>query len=189
VLSFAGATRVAADLVSVLGDADGFGLFAPIENGRLWVDELGGQYFTDYREVEELATAPQTDLWATPGFNPSMSAPWTHTYVADFVPSDAVLTLYLAGIADFAPAELLVDGHSLATLNFAGQPQTTHIVEVPVPAPYLDGSTQFRIDAHPVDGYILDFASLTIVPEPTSLVLLLLGALATASRKFRRRTR
>jgi MYXO-CTERM domain-containing protein len=174
-------TAATADLMSMYGDADGFGFGAPEEDGRLWRDDFGGSFFTDYRDADDLASAPITDIWAGAS---DIGLPWDHVYDLDFAPTGASLRIYIAGFADIGAVNLLVDGDLLTTFNFPGQFQTTHILDVPVPLSYVDGDTTFHLTGGPTgDGYIMDYARLTVTPAPAALALLGLGGLAGARRR------
>jgi len=151
---FAASTAHAQD--GMYGDADGFGFGAPEVDGALWRDELGGVFFTDYRDSDDLADAPQTDIWDS-NFG-ILDQPFTIETTQTGV--DATFRIYIAGFADIGPADLFVDGDLLTTFDFPGEFQTTHILEVPVDARYIDGSTEFQLSTPDGDGYIIDYAAL-----------------------------
>src|SRR5215472_16050812 len=64
-----------ADVVSLLGDKDCFGVpgAASCPAGSLFVGDLGGTFFADYRTPTDPAF---TDIWSTPG-----GVSYTHMYV------------------------------------------------------------------------------------------------------------
>jgi hypothetical protein len=181
VMAFAACSAMAGNFITMYGDADGFGFGAPQDvDGALWRDEFGGTFFTDYRDPEDLASAPNTDHWDGLG----SFSPWTYDYALDFAPTAASLRLYIAGFADIGAVSLVSDGSVLTTFNFPGQFQTTHVLDIPVPLSHIDGSTTFSLQGPDGDGCIIDYARLTIVPEPTTLVLV---ALTATTALFRRR--
>ncbi|MEO1008774.1 MAG: GC-type dockerin domain-anchored protein [Planctomycetota bacterium] len=151
---------VLADEQVFYGDADGFGFGAPEVDGALWRDGLGGVFFTDYRDAGDIASAPMTDWWDAFG---------TQTWTFDYDPSgidSANLHFYAAGYGDFTgPAEVFVEGTLLATLDFAGQFQTTHIIDLDVPTGLLDGSTSVEFRTPDGDGYIVDYARLDLIGD------------------------
>jgi|GEM_PF-5713739 len=168
-----------AQIESFWGDADGFGtLGAPVDvDGALWRDDFGGSFFTDYREADDLATAPETDIWDAP-----VSPSWSHVYDATGATS-ANLHLYIAGFADIGAVDFFVDGSLLTTFDFPGQFQTTHVLDVAVPLSFIDGDTSFTLGTNGSDGYIIDYARLDVVPAPASAALLGLGGLAAIRRR------
>lgn len=173
-----------ADVVSLYGDIDGFGFGAPQDvDGALFVDEFGGIKMHDYREADDLANAPLTDWWNT---IEEIGGPWMHEYDLGAAPVSATLHLYLAGIADISPIDLEADGDVIYTLDFDGQNQVTHVLDIEVPLQYIDGTTSFEFVGWWNDGYILDYAQLTIIPAapaPSALVLLALSAAAIGRRR------
>jgi len=169
-------SQAQAIIVSNYGDKDGFGFGAPEVDGGSYL-AFGGAFFTDYRDAGDLANAPLTDIWDT-----LIVPTWTHVYDPTGATS-ASLRIYLAGIADddggARDCDLLVDGDLLAPISYATDEfETTHILEYNIPLGYIDGSTTFSFTANDDavnDGYIIDYARLTVVPEPATLALLLIG--------------
>src|SRR5215472_14392036 len=64
-----------ADVISLLGDKDCFGVpgATSCPAGSLFVTDLGGTFFADYRTPTDPAF---TDIWSTPG-----GVSYTHMYV------------------------------------------------------------------------------------------------------------
>jgi hypothetical protein len=170
-----------AQVVSLYGDKDGFGFGAPQDvDGADFVDDFGGIKMHDYRQADDLDNAPLTDTW---NIIDEIGGPWMHEYEVHFQPDGATLHLYLAGIADIDPIDLLADGDVIYTLDFEGQNTATHVVDIEVPVQYLDGTTSFEFVGWWNDGYIMDYAELTITPAPSSLALLGLCALMAGRRR------
>lgn len=170
-----------AEVVSLYGDIDGFGFGAPQDvDGALFVDDFGGIKMHDYREANDLEFAPLTDTWNT---IEEIGGPWMHEYQLVPEPTAATLHMYLAGIADIDPIDLLADGDVIYTLDFEGQNQTTHVVDIEVPLQYIDGTTSFEFVGWWNDGYIMDYAQLTIMPGPSSLALLALSTILIGRRR------
>jgi hypothetical protein len=168
-----------ADLItSSVGDEDCFGLGGICADGDKFVD-LGGTFFADYRDAGDLASAPHTDYWNSPGVQS-----WTHNYVlTGGTPISASLDLFIAGVADIGPVSFFADNSLIATFDFPGLFDTAHFLTVAVPLVLIDGSTMFLIGPSEGDGYIIDYSTLrvetttTSVPEPGTLALLGIGLL------------
>ncbi|MDY7110567.1 MAG: MYXO-CTERM sorting domain-containing protein [Planctomycetota bacterium] len=170
-----------AQVVSLYGDIDGFGFGAPQDvDGADFVNDFGGIKMHDYREADDLANAPLTDTW---NIIDEIGGPWVHEYQPLAEPDGAMLHMYLAGIADIDPIDLLADGDVIYTLDFEGQNRITHVVDIPVPLQYIDGTTTFEFVGWWNDGFIMDYAELTITPAPSSLALLALSALLVGRRR------
>lgn len=167
-----------ATLISnTVGDVDCFGLGGSCADGDLWIDDLGGVFFTDYRSAADLATAEHTDIWDSP-VNPTI----THTYdLGGETAVSAFFDIFIAGFADIGPVDLLADGVVIANFFFDDQFQTVHSLTTAVSLGFIDGSTVFTVATGNGDGFIIDSSTLrietssTTVPEPASLALLGLG--------------
>jgi len=175
------AVPASAELVSLYGDVDGFGFGAPQDvDGAHFVDDFGGIPMHDYRGPSDFADAPTSDIW---DIIDVIGGPWVHEYSLGFTPESATLHMYLAGIANLSPIDLEVDGDVIFTLDYPSQKYITHVVDIDVPVQYIDGSTPFEFVGYFDDGYIMDYARLTIIPAPAALVLLVAaGALARRRR-------
>jgi hypothetical protein len=177
-----------ADIVSLYGQKDGFGLpGAPAvpANGTLWQADYGGVYFTDYRNAYDLAHAPDTDIW----FNQA-NVNWNQpTYsLAGLTPLTATLSMQMAGIANlganatWGPYNVSFDGTVIGVIphntNANGDQEIlTYTFNVPVAL--LTGADTILINTGSGDGFAMNFSELDIttasVPEPTSLASMALG--------------
>lgn len=179
------ATSVNAAVVySNVGDSDCFGLGGTCADGDAWRDDLGGVFFTDYRDATDLATAAFTDIWDSPA-----DVNWVHTYDLDGESVvSAVLNLFIAGFADIGAVDFYADNTLIANFDFPGEFDIVQDLAVSVPVALIDGSTSFTLGTSGGDGFIIDMASLVIeteatddgevsetVPQPASFALLLLG--------------
>ena len=168
--------------ISLVGDKDGFGVGCPIVGGLHFTDY--GAYWGDYRTIGD---PDFTDVWET-GIRS-----WTQNYTVGS-PMSASLELFLAGIADYGTwsADIVFDGTTIGTLpGVEGWHDVTRLVSFDVPIGLLDGSSAIQIaPSSSGDGYIVDFAELTIqaVPAPAALLLGTLG-LSTAGLRLRRMRR
>jgi uncharacterized protein (TIGR03382 family) len=178
------AAPAGAEVVSLYGDIDGFGFGAPQDvDGAMFVDDFGGIKMHDYRDADDLANAPLTDTWNTID---EIGGPWMHEYDLGAAPLSATLHLYLAGIADIGAIDLEADGDVIYTLDYPGQNQVTHVLDIEVPLQYIDGTTSFEFVGWWNDGYILDYAQLIIIPiapAPSSLALLVLAVAVSGRRR------
>ena len=157
----------------LIGDKDCWTLAASCPDGSLWRDGLGGVFFTDYRNAGEVANAPFTDIWSTPG-----SVTYTHTGSA----GDS-LEIRIAGIGDInAPYNVLGDGVVLGQIPLNNNPNAFQEVQTftfAVPALQLaDNMLVVSIANTGGDGFAIDYSELgvtTAVVEPGTLALFGLG--------------
>lgn len=180
----------AATITSLVGDKDGFGLpGAPAvpADGTLWRDQLGGVFFTDYRDAGDLANAPFTDIWFS-----GSAISYTHTYsLAGLTPTSAQLSLQIAGVADSpvtprGPWDVFANGTLLGQIpqNFdANAFQEIKIYTFNMPTALVTGSDSILLNINVPsigDGYSINYSELTInaVPEPSALALAGLSVLA-----------
>jgi hypothetical protein len=190
----AASAATAGTVVSLYGDIDCFGLpgVTSCPDGSLWETGLGGVFWTDYRDPAEIAANSVTDIWAAPG-----SVSWTQPAYSTAGALSASFSIRIAGIADgYGPYPVLFDGTSIGLIpdNLSAnafQEVLTYTFNVPVAL--LNGSDTIAINGTDGDGYIIDYAQLTVtnnatgVPEPATLGLLLLGFGAFgAARSLRR---
>jgi len=108
----------------------------------------------------------------------------------------AKLQFFIAGFADVGAVDLLADGVVFGSYNFSPPNTLNHILSIGVPLVNIDGLTTFSFFGPSSDGWILDFAELTIetrsvvvpdVPAPASLIVWGMGGgLAFLGKKMRR---
>ena len=186
-------TSARADTISLLGDADCFGLGGSCPDGSLFRDELGGLFFANRQGPEDPAF---TDWWTA-----FAAVSYTHTYVLGPAQS-ATLETRIAGIHDInelTSYSVLFNGTSVGSfpvnLSENGfQEVVTYLFSVPLHL--LTGNDVVSYAGLlGTDGFIVDYSRLTLseqtmpstpVPEPASLVLLG-GALMTVAARIRRR--
>ena len=175
---------VAVSIVDLVGDKDGFGLAgAPAvpANGTRWVTDLGGVFFTDYRDAGDLANAPFTDIWDSPG-----SISYSHTYaLGALVPVSAVLDIQIAGIHDVNQLnvyDVVVDATTIGQIppnlgadNF----QEVILYSFNVPVGLINGTDAVSVSLTGGDGFSINFSELRIeaIPEPATAILAGVGLL------------
>ncbi|WP_197527993.1 hypothetical protein [Posidoniimonas polymericola] len=185
-----------ATVTDLVGDKDGFGVpGAPATpaDGVLWRDDLGGIFFTDYRDADDLADAPFTDIWQAPG-----SVSYSHSYALGGMQAlQATLQLQIAGIADVdGPYQVSVNSIVIGQIDAnaaANAFQEVKLYSFNIPVALINGSDAIEVSASQGDGNIFNFSELIVrtVPEPTALALsaLVLGSYGVATRRrieFRR---
>ena len=187
-------TSARADTISLLGDADCFGLGGSCPDGSLFRDELGGFFFANNQGPGDPAF---TDSWTA-----AAAVSYTHTYVLGPAQS-ATLETRIAGIHDInlVTYSVLFNGTSLGSIpvNLSEdgfQEVLTYLF--PVPLNLLTGNDVVSYAGLlGTDGFIVDYSRLTLseqtmpsspVPEPASLALLG-GGLMTVAARIRRRRR
>lgn len=188
-------TSQAAVIVSLVGDKDCFGIGSaacvgdPVPaDGTRWRDDLGGVFFTDYRDAGDLATAPFTDRWAANG-----GFSYTHSYSLTGTALSANLAIQIAGIHDINHGDVYsvsVDGTPVGVIppnTSAIAFQEVLLYNFSIPAILLNGSDGVTVTVTVGDGFSVNFSELTIttVPEPFSPALLgvALAALALVRRR------
>jgi len=177
-----------ADIVSMAGDADCFGLGGTCAPGDLWASDLGGTFFTDYSTPED---PDFTDSWES--FGP------VNFDLAGGAGSGFSVDLFVAGIADGpdrGPYAVFFNGTQIGQIEETGidpdnayQQVVLFSFAVPDALVLVDNVLSFEAsDAG--DGYIIDYAALlsSSVPEPASWAMMLGGMAAIGGLMRRRRT-
>ena len=189
VVLLAMAMPASADIISLVGDKDGFGLAgAPAvpADGTLWRDGLGGVFFTDYREPGDLANAPFTDIWAANG-----GFSYSHSYsLGGQTAISATLDIQIAGIHDINPGDtynFFVDGTIVGTIPYNSNEnafQEVKLYSFNIPVALINGLDTINLSGTGGDGYAINFSELRIetsaVPEPTTMLLIGLGLMGLA---------
>lgn len=185
------ASAVHADVTSLLGDKDCFGVptATTCPDGSGFVTDLGGALFTNYQTPGDPSF---TDNWTSPG-----GVSYTHVYALPVSPISATLELRIAGIHDiYLSNPYTVDVNGTAVGTIAPNPDAIAFQEVKtydfaLPVGLLTGSDTVSWSGTALDGYIIDFSQLTVttaVPEPGSIVLLVTAASLVGCLVRRRRT-
>ena len=181
VLAVTPAAQSAIIITDLMGDKDGFGVGCPIADGLHYLDY--GVYWEDYREPDDPAF---TDNW----YEGDKS--WTHFYdLAGMTPASATLEIFISGIADYAnwSANVRVDGVTVGTIEgLEGQNDITRLLTFNVPVNLITGWENIVIDvSEGNDGYIVDYAQLSIVIVPAPCAVLLCGMGVVLVHRLRRK--
>jgi len=192
-ISLVVAPTAMAEVVSLMGDKDGFGVGCPIESGRNYLDY--GAYYADYRGAGDPAF---TDKWLLGDQS------WTHGYSLGSITSlSASLEIFVAGVESAAAgsADVRVGGTSVGTVpGLEGGYDLTRILTFDVAVSLLTGSDPVVVDvSSEMDGWIIDYSQLTIetdgaggtngmtpIPAPGALLLAGFGLACLNLRATRR---
>jgi len=163
-----------ADVVSMVGDNDCFGLGGTCPDGSRFVTDLGGTFFQSYQGPGD---GPYTDLW-----NDFGSVTFNHAYSLPGGISAATLVIRIAGIHDINQTQIYdvsFDGTVIGDIpvNYdAYNYQEVLTYTWNVPTNLLTGNDTVSWSGTGTDGYIIDFSELKIqasgMPEPGTLILL-----------------
>jgi len=185
VMAFVAATSQAAVVItSLVGDKDCFGIGSaacagnPVPaNDTRWRDDLGGVFFTDYRDAGDLATAPFSDIWTTGSFS------YAHSYALSGTATSATLSIQIAGVHDINQSisyPVTVNGTAVGEIpaqTGANNFQRVLMYDFDIPVALLTGADSINVTVVGGDGYAVNFSelSITLVPEPITLMLLAIG--------------
>jgi hypothetical protein len=182
----------AVSIVDLVGDKDGFGLpGAPAvpADGTRWATDLGGTFFTDYRDAGDLANAPFTDIWAGPD-----TFSYAHNYaLGGLVPTSATLAVQIAGIHDINLGtiyDVVLDGTVIGQIPpnpTANGFQEVKLYNFNVPLGLITGNDSVSVSMTGGDGYSINFSELTIeaVPEPSSAIVIAIACFALLACRCR----
>ena len=181
VLAVTSVAQSAIVITDLLRDKDGFGVGCPIASGVHYLDY--GIYWEDYRESDD---PDFTDNW----YEGDKS--WLHFYdLAGQTPASATLEIFVAGIADYADwsADVRVDGVTVGTIEgLEGQYDITRLLTFNIPVNLITGWESVVIDvSEGNDGYIIDYAELSIVMVPVPGAILLCGIGVALVSRLRKR--
>lgn len=179
-------------VVDLVGDKDGFGVpGAPAvpADGTRWSDDLGGVFFTDYRDAGDLANAPFTDIWDSP-----LSFSYTHSYdLGGLTALSAVLDIQIAGIGDVdltSTYAVEVNSVPIGAIPPNANPdnfQEVWLYSFNIPINLISGSDSIQVTAGGGDGFTVNFSELRIevAPEPTTVGSIAVGMVALLGFKRR----
>jgi PEP-CTERM motif len=174
-----------AAVLSIVGDADCFGLGGSCPVGTLWQTQLGGVFFTSNATPSDGAF---TDQWFA-ATNP--------TYALAYAGGTGVsVELKIAGIADNrGPWTVLFNGTSIGqlTTNTSGNAfQEVRLFNFAVASGLLQANNTVTFTTDGGDGYSVDYVALLgdvagAVPEPSTWGMMIAGfGIVGASMRRRR---
>jgi len=195
VLTFAFLGVAHADVISLYGDIDCFGLGGSCPDGSGFTTDLGGVQYADYRSAAEIASNSVTDIWRHQ--NPGVAM--TFSYTLDGTPVSAIFTTRIAGIgnAGFGPDDVTFDGALIGNIPSnlsANSDQEVLTYSFAVPTGLLTGDDAVSIVVHGADGFSIDYGQLSVAtasaaaptPEPSTLGALCAGLAGLLARRLRK---